>query len=695
MRFNPSASLVSMTLALSLAGACAAADLDHDPVAGRSDAVTGVIVRRPPPAPPPPVTRPPVAVPPVFTPTPPPPVTRPPVSVPPVTTPTPPPPVTRPPVSVPPVTTPVVTGPPVPPTHFLQKEQPVRALAGFSDGAGLVPEHELVVTKGYVQWLDYDFNQRTNSAHTDAYESLAGFVAASAHRTADGYRHVITVEESGDVYELWSSPSGQGNAARLTNIPGIVGVASYDAADDGYQHVILALGDGSLREIYYNPGYGVFQSVLGNPTGPAQIRAVAAHWDPNFRRQEIFVANDAGEILGADLPPLGQRSGPLTFHKIGAGTTQTLAFASPIVAISSFAYNTMEDVVVATADGTVTNVVTGPGAQGFWGKKTLTHVDHPVAVSAYAYGYGFRAHVIDAAGDIFQVVRFGDGETVPDQVLHLAGVDTHLFAAIDDRCLPGGDQWADIAWQGSIPTTENPVTLEWKVVRGGPAGWGQVTLDGQALAQYFEGYGQLPAQPNTFAKLLVRSPETPTLSVTGPCGTRLVTWSFTGWGPPPPAAPSVTLDRTYINQGETTKLRWTANLPSTCGAASATVTAQKWTAFDWDRQIFSVQSGLPASGSMDVSADQGTEYVVSVTCQNGGASKPASTQLSVYVPAAPPADSDYYCYEVTYPASRICSTFAYLAASEADAPARAHAESPTGQVSSIDCDDLSSSCPPL
>src|SRR5712691_7470101 len=143
-------------------------------------------------------------------------------------------------------------------------KQPMQAIASFTDGddGGPGMEHTAVITRSYVQMLDYDSTNRTHQVST-VYSSSAGLLYASGHRPSDGDRHVFVVEGNGDVAELCAHPwDGTYNRAGLGNVTGGVGVASYEAGDDVYQHVIVALGDGSLHEIYYHPWYGIFHDQL-------------------------------------------------------------------------------------------------------------------------------------------------------------------------------------------------------------------------------------------------------------------------------------------------------------------------------------------------------------------------------------------------------------------------------------------------
>jgi hypothetical protein len=76
--------------------------------------------------------------------------------------------------------------------------------------------------------------------------NVAAFVS-----TDTGYRHVITLNSSGQLHDYSYIPGSVFGQTLLATIGNVVDIVGYYSAYDRKRHVIVATGDGDLHEIYY------------------------------------------------------------------------------------------------------------------------------------------------------------------------------------------------------------------------------------------------------------------------------------------------------------------------------------------------------------------------------------------------------------------------------------------------------------
>jgi hypothetical protein len=81
---------------------------------------------------------------------------------------------------------------------------------------------------------------------TAALKNVAAFVSSDT-----GYRHVIVLDDSGQVYDYSYTPQQVFGQTPLISLGNVIDMAGYYSAYDQMRHVILATGDGNIHEVYY------------------------------------------------------------------------------------------------------------------------------------------------------------------------------------------------------------------------------------------------------------------------------------------------------------------------------------------------------------------------------------------------------------------------------------------------------------
>ncbi len=109
-----------------------------------------------------------------------------------------------------------------------------------------------------------------------------------------------------------------------------------------------------------------------------------------------------------------------------------------------------------------------------------------------------------------------------------------------------------------------------------------------------------------------------------------------------PALVSVSVDRDYINQGESTTLHWSTNPPSDCANPSVALNGKRE---GWGDAYLAV-TGQPLSGSISISPKYTALYTAELRCGSTGIGT-AEKRVSVYVPQNPSAPT-HYC-KITRP----------------------------------------------
>ncbi len=570
-------------------------------------------------------------------------------------------------------------------------EQPIVGIAGFDDSSGTVPwlQNAYVATHDFVKRLGYRRTDRWHSVSSLRYAPATSIVAFSAHRTYDNWLHSITAESNGDIVETYHKYDGSASHTRLATLPGASGLASFYAPNDDRQHAFVAAGQ-QVHEIYWQPTVGVTVNP-GYLTFDQPIVAIAGEYIAAGQLVVVALAN--GEVWVSIVPSTQSRTQPPSKARLGLDAAHPYTFPDGIAGIA-VALDSTFSLYVADTHGAI--VYFRPGTNGvIQASATIGHVNGAIAGIA-AYSKGNQPYVLVAKrdGEIREIESEYDGTY---QDVKIAGVDPASFGQVDEACLPGGDSYVDIATFSAQSIGNFLARLTWKVVRGGPAGSGTVVVDGAPIDQYFEAWAQLPASTASRQIAIPAGESWHTLRVDGACGSRqAVAWvSYNIPLPPPPPAPSVTIHESsdYINNGDSTTVSWSTATPAGCGAASVTLTAQRYTAFDWDRQVFFQKHGLPASGAQTLVPTEGTEYLVTAHCQGSAESTPAKANVTLHYPPAPTPDRSWQCFKVQYSTLSLCSTFAYNETSASAAQSRCAQENPTGTVTSIACGQMSSACP--
>ena len=77
-------------------------------------------------------------------------------------------------------------------------------------------------------------------------KNVAAFVSSDTH-----YRHVIVLDDRGQVYDYSYTPAQVFGRTPLISLGNVIDIAGYYSAYDQMRHVILATGDGNIHEVDY------------------------------------------------------------------------------------------------------------------------------------------------------------------------------------------------------------------------------------------------------------------------------------------------------------------------------------------------------------------------------------------------------------------------------------------------------------
>jgi hypothetical protein len=153
----------------------------------------------------------------------------------------------------------------------------------------------------------------------------------------------------------------------------------------------------------------------------------------------------------------------------------------------------------------------------------------------------------------------------------------------------------------------------------------------------------------------------------------------------PPAIVDFTISPRQIARGSTIAINWRVNQPLGC-TLNVRLTQRN---FHTDATL-AQRNGLDASGTLTDRPDADSNYYLDALCADGRVAP--QRRISVGVSDPPPENLQSFCFKVVFPASGICSTFAYLATSQSQAEQQARLENPSATITSINCSQMTTAC---
>jgi len=107
----------------------------------------------------------------------------------------------------------------------------------------------------------------------------------------DQFRHAIVADDSGNVYEIFYGTPGQGQTV-LGNFENVMDIGGFFSHDDNYRHVLVGTADGNITEIFYSPNAGLGLAVIANIPGLIRLTAYYAADDVFFNRRVQVLTQD-------------------------------------------------------------------------------------------------------------------------------------------------------------------------------------------------------------------------------------------------------------------------------------------------------------------------------------------------------------------------------------------------------------------
>jgi hypothetical protein len=489
---------------------------------------------------------------------------------------------------------------------------------------------------------------------------------------ADGRLEVFAMGGDGYLYHRWQAAPSSASFSGWSNL-GNAGSVDYDVIrnQDGRLEVAILRDDGVIfrrSQVAANGGWGDLATF---PTSGGSAKKSIALTREGRGNLVLLVRDNYGEIFTSRQLQAGHWTDWVGFATIGGHDLQDLK-------ASSNADGRVEAVALG-GDGVVYADAQGVDNIGYVGWVSTHNAGRIVSYDVARSSWGLNVVAVDANGQVQHLHKRGTSGDSPWEYRDgLNGRDLRYVKLIS-RTLPGADnpewlnafgldkngrvRWTRQVWgENWVPLSNGPGVRDFRFMpnRVGPGGMS--TLRWDVAVPQFGCTPVLKVITPTNDQFFVRPQGE--ASVTLPrtvgdwfarlqvgCQENIFSGQYDNYGDfvdahilvdNLPALIHVSVDRDYINQGESTTLRWSTNPPADCQNPSVALSGKRE---GWGDPYLSA-TGQALSGSITIAPEYTAMYSAELRC-GGVAIGTADKRVSVYVPQNPPVPT-HYC-KITRP----------------------------------------------